>query len=568
MVRKLLKRKLKILSTKKLKTSSHRKSSLAHWAIKQLLKIQKNTFLIRYPSPAVARAVSDPIRSQHHKELLNRLINGSIFLHFVNQEWSNKNNLEILLRKHPVVAFGAQGKHSGDLYKTQTTDTSGNPQGDVSNASVAKNPIICSENRKQGGWPTLKLRPKTIWDQFGKKEKQNTLVRSHWKNIYSLDQLLCHQFDAQFRRAQTAYKAKLTEVRKCNALYGKLPRKQRFRIIKLAKKNNSALNWDNIPLLMESRLGMAVKQCFVFKTIAGAHHWISQGKIMVNHKVIKSPSHLLKPGDLITIKKDSQVEYKQQMRTLFNGEPRERKFVQSGSLVSRWKRWALLFNYLRTKYYLPTRGSEIKTKAATPQYTNQCSTIFPKLPPVTSLKEYKVKREPDRKNGKNRTGGTFLIKNINSPKYPWPDKGIQCFWYATGRSPINCFTKFAFHGKFGMSVQNKFPKNFRVHQWLARHRWPNPGRRMYNWKSIYRRRIFVFSQWLLSQNALINDGLYYCRWKKALVRKKSDWIKRKHKLLSLQKPLHFEVSYKKLCALFLYPPQKLLLPTAIDFKKL
>ena len=116
----------------------------------------------------------------------------------------------------------------------------------------------------------------------------------------------------------------------------------------------------DIPLLMESRLDLAVQQCFVFKTITSAHHWISQGKITVNLRIIKSPSHLLKPGDCIAISQPHKMEYKTQLRTLFNHLPRERKYVQSGNLMLRWNRWATLYNNLRSKHKLchtPNHGT-------------------------------------------------------------------------------------------------------------------------------------------------------------------------------------------------------------------
>ena len=92
MVRKLLKRKLKLLSLKKLKTWSNRKSSLGHWATKQLLKKQNNTFLIRYPKKGMPRVMD---ASLHHKQLLSAMVNGSVFLHSVDQEWKSGNQSQL-----------------------------------------------------------------------------------------------------------------------------------------------------------------------------------------------------------------------------------------------------------------------------------------------------------------------------------------------------------------------------------------------------------------------------------------------------------------------------------------
>ena len=541
MVRKLLKRKLKLLSLKKLKTWSNRKSSLGHWATKQLLKKQNNTFLIRYPKKGMPRVMD---ASLHHKQLLSAMVNGSVFLHSVDQEWKSGNQSQLKAMTNapePAKTCSSPGpSHSPRTTKRDVLHrVDWSAPGERHNANVSMtsnnqvkemfpNVFTHTDHPFTLAWPYLKLNPQTLLVNSKNAQLPQSLVRTHWKNIYSLDQLMCHQFYAQFRRGQSAHKAKLIELHKCTAIYGKLLQRQIRKIIALAKKSHTPLNHDNIPLLMESRLDLAVQQCFVFKTIASAHHWISQGKITVNLKVVKSPSHLLKPGDCIAISQPHKMEYKTQLRTIFNHLPRERKYIQSGNLMSRWNRWATLYNNLRSKHKLCLQTLEIHKKNITPQET--------KLGVVT----------------KNST-------------QPWPDRGIANFWYATGRFPIRCLESLkTFRAPKKVAGRG-------IRSWLARHRWRRRGGRTFHWKpwkSIYRRRIFVFSQWLLNQNALINDGLYYCRWKKAFIRKKSDWIKKKYKQLSLQKPLHFEVSYKNLCAFFLYPPQKLVLPTAVDYRKL
>lgn len=540
MVRKLLKRKLKLLSRKKLKTSSHGESSLGHWAIKQLLQKQNNTFLIRYP-PFTAESFSVMDSHLHHKQLLSAMVNGSVFLHSVNEKWKQMN----LSKEFPVsclpggATINALKKNSQNSGWKGATDKSKNETpGEVRSVRSSTDPFCPPLGNGIRPWSHYKLLPLSrMRTALGKKV---SLVRTHWKSIYSFDQLMCHQYYAQFTRKHSPHKAALVELKKCSAVYGKLLKKQRREIIKRAQTRETPLNYDNIPLLMVSRLDQAVQQCFAFKTITSAHHWISQGKITVNLRVIKSPSHLLKPGDCIAISQDHKMEYKTQLRALFHTLPRERKYVQSGRCISRWKTFATLYNNLRSKH-TQSMGTLQGYKKNVILHTSQDKNL--------SLTHSRLTQNKDKKH-----------------LHPWPDRGVANFWYATGRFPIKCLDPVVAEG---------LPRKVRgtkIRSWLARHRWRRRGGRTFrgftNWKSIYRRRIFVFSQWLLSQNALINDGLYYCRWKKAFIRKKSDAIKKLHKRLSLQKPLHFEISYKKLCAIFLYPPQKVVLPTAIDFKKL
>ena len=171
-----------------------------------------------------------------------------------------------------------------------------------------------------------------------------------------------------------------------------------------------------------------------------------------------------------------------------------------------------------------------------------------------------------------------LSPSLGQIKAALPDLAIQNFWYSCGRIYFKWPYKKVDAGDFKTTLPAPCLGENNLLYWLRRQRWlkvrPKSFHQRFStmprfrhWKAIYRRRILVFSRWLLSASPLVRDGLYSLRWHRAFIRKKSTWIKASHRQCALQKALHFETSYKKLCAVYLYPPQRIVLPCMIDLRK-
>ena len=544
MARRILERKLKIFNLKKLKTTQRTFTSLGQWALRQLSKKQSSFLSTRYPKHL---SLNLPL---HRQQLLSQLVGNFSHLVVADLSFSSKTAAGFCTSSRQKKSSTPKKDslflaHSYKRFSRHTTQA----------------PFPLNAPKKAGFgqfgtdsklffpdlWPAYTLNCKSIFSK-------TTIGTSNWKAIYSLDQLMCHQYDSQrqFTRRMSKLKLSLVENQKVAALYGKLPKKQLIRLLERANSQRA----EQMALLFESRLDVAVRRCFVFNTLRSAQHWINQGRILVNHKKITSPSHVLQAGDLLSIGQENKERYKKQFLNYFYKLPKEGKFVGGPKLLSRWKEWASLYNYLRSHHQLktPLGDSGKATLAITGVGTN---------PGPSDFHREAAPGQPVRAH--YRTQNHLLpSKTIN---LSWPDKAIRAFWYSCGRQPWKCLSK---GDQLTYPTSQTMRRANNLLHWLGGQRWLRlrlRWLRFRHWKDVYRRRILVFSRWLLHAKPLTLDGLYPLRWGRAFIRKKSIWIRGSHRQLALQKALNFEVSYKKLCAIYLYPPQRIVLPLMIDFRK-
>ena len=391
---------------------------------------------------------------------------------------------------------------------------------------------------------------------------------------------MSHQFDSQLRLRCSPHKRRLQEVQKLSALYGKLSSKKQRGLFGGNGRSNLSTNIHNIPRILEMRLDAAVRQCFAFSTFSAARHWISQGRILVNGQSITSPNHGLSVGDLVSIAAGSSSRYKKQLLELYYSQPREKKYCASGQLMQRWNEWAGLYGRLQHHHPLAKEPAGSKVQPT------------PAIPPSPVWADLGL--EAGGSEGQSFWDGTIIANDGRPPHSPFsppPEKmggspygNIQSYWYATGRFAVDCLAQLAHYYSNVAHFPQYRPCGRRLARWLRKHPWPSTanylrrgspqGRlrpyRFYfnNWRAISRRKMFVFSQWLIHCAPLISDGLYHCRWLQPLIRKKSAACNQRYKRISLQKPLHFEICHRKQAAVLLYPPQKLLWPYMIDLKKL
>ena len=538
MARGILKRKLKILNLKKLKTTQHRSTSLGQWALKQLSK--KQSFFLSTPYP---KHLSLNLQL-HRQQLLSQLVGG--FSHLAVADLSSFSKT--------AGGFCASPKKDG-LFLADSKEPS-------SRHTAYQPPLSCVPLREPNGqpgtdsklpfsgfWPAYTLSCKSIFSKTG-------ISTSNWKGIYSLDQLMCHQYDSQrqFTRRFSKLKLSLVENQKVAAVYGKLPRKQLIRLLQKANSHRA----EQVAQLFESRLDVALKRCFVFNTLRSAQHWINQGRILVNHKKITSPSYVLQAGDLLSIGQENKERYISQFLSYFYKLPKEGKFVGGPKLLSRWKEWASLYNYL---------ASHHQFKATMREPCKTGLTLNRVQAKVASANRQRAASPGQSVKAHHRAGRVSSALQPRRVDSSWPDKAIRAFWYSSGRQPWKCLYK---GNQFTWLTSQNTRRADNLLHWLGGQRWLRlrlKWLRFRHWKDVYRRRILVFSRWLLQAKPLTLDGLYSLRWGRAFIRKKSTWIKGSHRQLALQKALNFEVSYKKLCAIYLYPPQRIALPLMIDFRR-
>lgn len=429
-------------------------------------------------------------------------------------------------------------------------------------------------------------------------------VFSNWTPLYSHERIIRNQKELFHLRDISSYKEKLLEDKKLSFLYGKITKREMQKTLSSILPSNSNLKKNHIIHLLQRRLDVSLKQCFLFNTIETARKWIGEGRIVVNQKVIKQPSFLLEPGDVFSIDKASRLRYKQSFLEKFYKSQKEMKYVQSGNLLSQWKRWASLRNI--KNYYLLKKAN----------YKSSIRVLGNTTYPDRYIKYYwhttgrsLIKRSVvwNNQQKKTRLSMNFALLRFNLAKMRWlmSKQGdgplIAGFWAPRGPG-VRRGSPNSSGVRNGGLLNNKVvdnASNFNVKTLQSRYRghhkengfqrkttflfqsktygtkaaaekkvsWINV-KRFIGWKGVYRRRILVFSRWLLDKEPLLLDGLYSLRWHKAFKRKKSVKTHDHSKSLSLEKPLQFEVSYKTLSAIYLFPAQRVFLPCTLDYNLL
>jgi small subunit ribosomal protein S4 len=110
------------------------------------------------------------------------------------------------------------------------------------------------------------------------------------------------------RRRETEYGTQLREKQKVRRIYGVMEKQFRNYFKKAARLKGST--GENLLKLLESRLDNIVYKMGFGSTRAEARQLVSHRAILVNGKIVNIASHLLSPGDIVSIKGRS----KQQIR--------------------------------------------------------------------------------------------------------------------------------------------------------------------------------------------------------------------------------------------------------------
>ena len=136
------------------------------------------------------------------------------------------------------------------------------------------------------------------------------------KYMFSLE-----QFKAELHKKQSQYKKSshfknvLLERKKCSLIYGSLGEKQMQKLILQAKHFDGKFD-ENFIKIVESRLDVALYRICFFPTIFSAKQWIYHGHVLVNKKVVSLPGYQLKAGDVISISPEKNTLLKKKISSL------------------------------------------------------------------------------------------------------------------------------------------------------------------------------------------------------------------------------------------------------------
>ena len=150
-------------------------------------------------------------------------------------------------------------------------------------------------------------------------------IGSKWRKGASL--YSCFQLEGSLSKQQekrsSPFLSQLLERKKLRILYGNLSNREINAVIKQAKINRGGLG-DNIFRLLESRLDVVLCKIGFFTTISFARQWVYHGKIQVNSKVLTIANYNLQPGDIISISPSHCQFLKTQIDTLLGRHMVER----------------------------------------------------------------------------------------------------------------------------------------------------------------------------------------------------------------------------------------------------
>ena len=147
--------------------------------------------------------------------------------------------------------------------------------------------------------------------------KTTPLSSFKWRKGASL--YSCFQLEGSLSKQQekrsSPFLLQLLERKKLRILYGNLSNREINAVIKQAKINRGGLG-DNIFRLIESRLDVVLRKIGFLPTISFARQWIYHGKVQVNSKVVTIANYNLQPGDVISISPSHCQFLKTQMDAL------------------------------------------------------------------------------------------------------------------------------------------------------------------------------------------------------------------------------------------------------------
>ncbi len=110
---------------------------------------------------------------------------------------------------------------------------------------------------------------------------------------------------AKKRRKISEYGNQLMEKQKAKYTYGMLERQFR-RMFDMASKLKGKTG-ENLLKLIESRLDNVVYRLSIASSRAASRQLVSHRHILVNGKVVNTPSFLLQPGDIIAVREKSKT---------------------------------------------------------------------------------------------------------------------------------------------------------------------------------------------------------------------------------------------------------------------
>ena len=374
------------------------------------------------------------------------------------------------------------------------------------------------------------------------------------------------------RDLSSIYKSQLIERKKLGLLYGNLSKKEIFRTIQRAEKYRGVLR-ENILRVLESRLDVILYRIGFFKTIPSARQWIIHRKILVNQQVVTIAHYQVKAGDVISVARVKSDILRRVIKRRFApmkdfksyGSPQKMEwpFVPNYKVLNQMIQFGIL-NQLK-KFLLQATKKIIENKIKQPGLSIkwqrwQRLQRYKKL----LLRERKRIRYPRwiRNRKKQQTIRTILL---DDKKNRYKKQKLYHAYPSYRQRRDKKFVPFQRKRKHNTPFLATF-KTRKQHSKLKQQKkclsaWFETIRQLINLK-----RIATLTR--KEYHKKIRDPLFTYKFlillKKTAPAFFSGYKKKKRTFCSIKKPLHLEISYQTLTAIYLYSPQKLFFPVILD----
>lgn len=381
------------------------------------------------------------------------------------------------------------------------------------------------------------------------------------------------------------YKRQIQERKKLAFFYGTLSKNSIRKLVKKARVFSCGKNTvaNGLVALLESRLDVALFRASFFPTISMARQWISHNKVTVNQTKICAPGYQLKGGDCIEVSPRYgsllKEEIKQRIVKILPFR-RSRKKVVTPSLMENCCSFERVFygetppsssqetvsahtfyrassNKETTSQKPLIKGDRIIANSALIEnislMKNHLQSIWEKsLYSQRSLSFSQSKKEKEKK--------PRLSPSLHGGELNGARRGSLSSFLRTSReSPSPISQSGSFFVKRGQQVDQG--KIFdRKWQKIRAPFYKKDGHSI-KMGLLLRKGVTLFGRLKKKEVAILD----FLNGKKVLIQPRN----RVQKLAGLQisaiKPLHLEVSYRLLIAIFLYSPQKVAYPGNLDF---
>lgn len=402
-------------------------------------------------------------------------------------------------------------------------------------------------------WTGVDINSLTLPSRFYKLQKAKYYLYSlsHHKVGFA------RKYDRQ--RPSSIYKSQLMERKKLGLLYGNLSKKEIYRTIETAEKYRGVFR-ENVLRILESRLDVILHRIGFFNSIPSARQSIIHRKILVNQQVVTIPHYQVKAGDVVSVDRsestplgealDGRFDLKKVFKSNESRPIGSWPFMPNRGVLKKIIKFATL-NQLKKNLFQAA-------KKLLESHFNQLTL----LPKSTRLRIYeKFLHMQQRKFKYQRWSrpwkGAQPYKNRLLGDQKYRNKKQQLY----GNKNLESFKKEKNSSLFKKIINKKYSKLRRQRKGLA-----------LCFDGMKQIKILKTIATLARKEhgIKLRDPLFSYKFLTLLKNRSSapslHHINKMGPLLGIKKPLHLEISYKTLTAIYLYSPQKIFFPVNLDIE--